>query len=116
LGQRRDQKFKAKFDEQRVLCLIVDGVPNASDKPKLNAKECFPEAIRHRVGTERELTNERAEPIAAHARNHGDGHELAFERFGEVLDHARSGIAKLPSNKQNRIDLGVLHASARDYD
>ena len=73
-------------------------------------------AVRHRVGTERELTNERAEPIAAHASNHGDGHELAFERFGEVFDHASSGTAKLPSNKQNRIDLGVLHASARDYD
>ena len=107
--------FNAKFGEQRVLCLIVDGGRgNASDKPKLNAKECLPEAIRYRVGTDRELTNERAEPIAADARNHGDGHELAFERFGEVLDHARSGIAKLPSNKQNRIDLGVVLDSLAD--
>ncbi|MBI3272853.1 MAG: TIR domain-containing protein [Planctomycetes bacterium] len=32
----------------RVLCLIVDGEPNASDKPEQGLLECFPDAIRYK--------------------------------------------------------------------
>jgi hypothetical protein len=34
--------FKAAAGEDRVLCLIVDGEPNASDKPDSGLLECFP--------------------------------------------------------------------------
>src|SRR5262245_5367924 len=34
--------FKALGKSNRVLCLIVDGEPNASDKPGTAAAECFP--------------------------------------------------------------------------
>ena len=71
------KSFKAKFGEERVLCLIVDGEPNASDKPELDGEECFPEAIRYRVGADRQLTDERTEPIAADARPHADGRDDA---------------------------------------
>ena len=59
------------------MCLIVDGEPNASDKPELDAEECFPESVRFRVDENANLTEERTEPIAADARAHGDGREDA---------------------------------------
>jgi hypothetical protein len=32
-----------------VLCLIVDGEPNAADKPDLVQEECFPEAAKYEL-------------------------------------------------------------------
>ncbi|MCA1658433.1 MAG: TIR domain-containing protein, partial [Verrucomicrobiaceae bacterium] len=65
--------FKSLGREDRVLCLIVEGEPNASDKPEAGKLECFPPAIRFRVGPDGGLTNQRTEPIAADARPQGDG-------------------------------------------
>lgn len=65
--------FKALGREDRILCLIVDGEPNATDKPDCGLPECFPEAIRFRLGTNRELSAERAEPVAGDARTGKDG-------------------------------------------
>lgn len=69
--------FKAAGREDQVLCLIVDGEPNADDKPESGLEECFPEAVRYRVDEHGGLTDERTEPIAADARAHGDGREDA---------------------------------------
>jgi hypothetical protein len=71
------KQFKALGREDGVLCLIVDGEPNASDKPELGLLECFPPALRFHVGADGELTDERVEPIAADARKTGDGRENA---------------------------------------
>lgn len=65
--------FKADKGEDRVLCLIVDGEPNATDKPELGLEECFPEAVRYRVDAAGQLTDQRTEPIAADARAGQDG-------------------------------------------
>ncbi|HEX8137971.1 MAG TPA: toll/interleukin-1 receptor domain-containing protein [Pyrinomonadaceae bacterium] len=65
--------YKALGREDRVLCLIVDGEPYASDKPESGLLECFPPAVRYRVGREGSLTSERTEPIAADARKGKDG-------------------------------------------
>ncbi|MEY2520243.1 MAG: eukaryotic-like serine/threonine-protein kinase [Verrucomicrobiota bacterium] len=65
--------FKSLGREDRVLCLIVEGEPNASDKPESGKLECFPPGIRFRVSPEAELTDQRTEPIAADAREEGDG-------------------------------------------
>jgi WD40 repeat protein len=66
--------FKALGGESRILALIVEGEPNASDgKPGFAPDaECFPEALRYQweAGI---ATATRAEPIAADARPHGDG-------------------------------------------
>lgn len=61
----------------RVLCLIVDGEPNATDKPQLRAKECFPEAIRFEVDAAGRLTDQRVEPIAADVRAGASGRRVA---------------------------------------
>ena len=67
------RRFKALGRDDRVLCLIVDGEPNASDRPHSGLLECFPEAIRYKVNAAQEVTGERAEPIAADVRPQGDG-------------------------------------------
>jgi hypothetical protein len=63
--------FKSLGREDRVLCLLVDGEPNA--KPDSGQLECFPPAVRFRVGSDGVLTSEPTEPIAADARKGKDG-------------------------------------------
>ena len=52
--------FKKLGREDRVLALIVDGEPNASEhKPGFTAEdECFPEALRYRVDSDGRLLPE----------------------------------------------------------
>lgn len=65
--------YKSMGREDRVLCLIVDGEPNATDRPELGQLECFPPALRFRIGADGQLTDVRTEPIAADARKGKDG-------------------------------------------
>lgn len=65
--------YKSMGRENRVLCLIVDGEPNATGRPDLGLLECFPPALRFRVGADGQLTDVRTEPIAADARKGKDG-------------------------------------------
>ena len=66
--------FKKLGRGDRVLALIVDGEPNASDgKPGFKVEdECFHEAMRYRM-VDGEPSEIRSEPIAADAREIGDG-------------------------------------------
>jgi WD40 repeat protein len=70
--------FKALGHESRVLALIVDGEPNASDDPISGFPECFPEGLRYRSGPAGQLTSERTEPLAADARAGKDGKRNAL--------------------------------------
>jgi Flp pilus assembly protein TadD len=65
--------YKRLGRETRILCLIVDGEPGASAIPDRAEEECFPPALRFKVGDDGELTTIPSEPIAADARPHGDG-------------------------------------------
>lgn len=65
--------YKRLGREDRILALVVDGEPNATDRPDSGELECFPPALRHRVGPDGRLLPERVEPIAADARPEGDG-------------------------------------------
>jgi WD40 repeat protein len=65
--------FKSFGREDRVLCVIVDGEPNATEHPELGLQECFPEAVRFWVDAERRVTTIPTEPIAADARPGKDG-------------------------------------------
>jgi len=64
--------FKRLGREDRIFCLIVDGEPNASDDPA-RTDECFPPALRFRLGPDGNLSSVRTEPIAADARPGKDG-------------------------------------------
>src|SRR5437764_10989000 len=68
---REVQAFKALGREDRVLCLIVDGEPNAGLQS--GQLECFPPAVRSKVDAAGELTNEPVEPLAADLRSDKDG-------------------------------------------
>ncbi|MEZ5922433.1 MAG: toll/interleukin-1 receptor domain-containing protein [Parvularculaceae bacterium] len=62
----------------RTLAIIVDGEPGASATPGREDEECLPPALRFRLDADGNLTGETAEPIAADARESGDGKNNAF--------------------------------------
>ena len=65
--------FKRLGREDRIFCLIIDGEPNATDISGREAEECFPPALRFRIGLDGHLSSQRTEPIAADARPGKDG-------------------------------------------
>lgn len=69
--------FKRTHGEERVLALVIDGRPGASEIPGQEALECFPPGLRFRLGANGELTDELAHPIAADLSAEGDGRQLA---------------------------------------
>ena len=72
-------EYKRLHGEDRVLCLIVDGEPWASTGKKgfSEEDECFPKAVRYRLGENGVLSDVPTEPIAADAREGKDGKENA---------------------------------------
>jgi tetratricopeptide (TPR) repeat protein len=69
--------FKRLGREHRIFCFIVGGEPNASDDPARAQEECFPPALRYRLGEDGNLSTTRTEPIAADARADKDGRSNA---------------------------------------
>lgn len=72
--------FKKLGKENRILSFIVEGEPNAADgkagfEPEA---ECFPPALKFKLGPDGELSGERTEPIAADARPGKDGRTNAL--------------------------------------
>ena len=75
------RQFKAMGGEHRVLALIIDGEPNAADKPESGLLECFPDALKHRVDADGQLSAERVEPIAADIRKGRENRSTAVLRL-----------------------------------
>lgn len=69
------RRFKALGRGECIIPLIVDGEPGDP------ARECFPAALRFKLGPDGALTNEHEEPIAADARPQGDGKDLARQKI-----------------------------------
>jgi hypothetical protein len=69
--------YKSLGREDRVFCLIVDGQPNSGDA----ATECFPRAVRFRVGPDEAILDKPAQPIGADTRPEGDGKQNAFVKI-----------------------------------
>jgi tetratricopeptide (TPR) repeat protein len=70
-------RFKRMHGEGRVLALVVDGIPWASDRDPDSPDECFPRSLRYRLGDDGELSDARSEPLAADLRPTADGRRLA---------------------------------------
>ena len=72
--------FKKLHGEDRVFAIIVDGEPNATSNDKFDDDmEAFPKALRYEVDSKGELDEKKAtEPVAADAREIGDGKERAL--------------------------------------
>lgn len=65
------RRYKALGRGGSVIPIIVDGEPGEGER------DCFPPALRFRLGPDGALTDEREEPIAADARPQGDGKDIA---------------------------------------
>ncbi len=65
-------EFKKLTGERRILSVILSGEPFAS-KGNAPEQECFPPALRFKLGKRGTLTTEPAEPLAADFRTAGDG-------------------------------------------
>jgi len=65
--------FKRHNDKGRIYALIIDGEPFSGGDD-----ECFPEALRFELDASGALTDRQAEPLAADARETGDGPRIAF--------------------------------------
>jgi MTH538 TIR-like domain (DUF1863) len=65
--------FKALGRSRWICPLIVDGEPNASDRPNSGLPECLPPALRFSVAADGTLTDERSDPLAADVRKGRDG-------------------------------------------
>lgn len=65
--------FKTIGREDRILAVILDGEPNAAKNGLSGALECFPPALRFRIGTDGQLTDIPAEPKAGDLRPKRDG-------------------------------------------
>ncbi|MEW5686081.1 MAG: tetratricopeptide repeat protein [Pseudomonadota bacterium] len=74
-------QFKRMHGDSRVLAVVADGEPYASDVPGRDHRECFPHALRYRLGPDGELSDVRAEPIAADVRREADGPRLATQKL-----------------------------------
>ena len=68
--------FKQLHGEELTFAVIAAGEPGASDTPGREAEECFPDALRFKVGPDGAVTKERSEPIATDLRPTGDGRRL----------------------------------------
>ncbi len=66
--------FKRIHGPERIFCVIVDGDPESSDE----SRQCFPRALRYRVGPDGELSDVPIEPMAADIRREGDGRRRAL--------------------------------------
>ena len=92
--------FRRLHKSSPILCLIVDGEPNASDLAGRAAEECFAPALRFRIGADGQLTQERSEPIAADARPGKDGKANAkLKLISGLLD---IGLDALKQREQQR--------------
>lgn len=69
--------FKRLGRAGRIMCLIVDGEPNATDRGR-PGDECFCPALRHEVDAMGAILAARVEPLAADARAQGDGAPVAM--------------------------------------
>ncbi|MEZ5917164.1 MAG: toll/interleukin-1 receptor domain-containing protein [Parvularculaceae bacterium] len=71
--------FKRLHGGDRVLALIADGEPGDAER------ECFPEALRFAVDDAGGITSTAVEPLAADARESGDGKRAAFLKIAAGL-------------------------------
>jgi tetratricopeptide (TPR) repeat protein len=95
--------FKRLGREDRIFCVIVDGEPNASEIPGREQEECFPPALRYRLGPDGSLSGTRAEPIAADARAGKDGKRNAkLKLISGLLGVGLDTLKRREQQRRNR--------------
>jgi eukaryotic-like serine/threonine-protein kinase len=94
--------FKALGKGTRVFCVIADGEPFASEHGAAEA-ECFPRALRYRVGEDGQISEERAEPIAADIRPGKDGrHDALLKLVAGILNLGLDALKQRDLQRRQR--------------
>ena len=95
--------FKRLGRDHRVLCLVVDGEPNASTMPGREVEECIPPALRASGDTDSRPTRHHAEPVAADVRPGKDGRTNAKLRLiAGMLDVGFDALKQREHHRQIR--------------
>jgi tetratricopeptide (TPR) repeat protein len=95
--------FKRLGREDSIFCLIIGGEPNATDMPGREQEECFPQALRFRLGADGNLSEVRTEPIAADARPGKDGRNNAkLKLIAGVLGVGFDLLRRREQQRRNR--------------
>lgn len=102
--------FKRLGRAGRIVCLIVDGEPNASERPGSGAEECFPPALRFHLAADGSLSTNPAEPIAADMRPGKDGKRDAWLKLAAGI--AGVGFDELKQRELQRQLRRALAVSA----
>jgi len=103
--------YKALGRADHVLCLMIDGEPNAA--PDSGLLECFPRAVRFQVDAHGEIIEEPAEPIAADARPGKDGKTNALFKLlsgmmGVGYDELRQREKQRQRQRRLRLSASVV--------
>ena len=103
--------FKRIGKKDRILAIIIDGEPNGSDKG-MDEVECFPSGLRFHLGADGlEDRDNPAEPVAADAREVGDGKKNALLKLKSGLLGVNFNDLKQREKlrqKQRRLQLAVF--------
>ncbi len=102
--------FKAMGRSAHVLPIIVSGEPDVSHIAGKTELECLPSALRFEVDSNGELTDRRAEPIAADARGGQDGRRNA--RLKLIAGLIGVGLDELKQRERQRTILQRVMATA----
>ncbi len=95
--------FKRLGREDRIFCLIVGGEPYASGDPAHAEEECFPPALRYKLGPDGNLSTVRTEPIAADARPGKDGRNNAkLKLIAGLLGVGFDGLRQREQRRRQR--------------
>jgi WD40 repeat protein len=105
--------FKAIGRADRVLAFIVDGEPHGSDRPDEGLLEAFPRALRFDVDADGAITSTPAEPLAADARQQGDGRPGALLKLlAGMLQVGFDDLRHREKRRRRRRMLGIGLAAA----
>jgi tetratricopeptide (TPR) repeat protein len=95
--------FKRLGGEDRIFCLIVAGEPYASRMPGREQEECFPPALRFKLGLNGALSDVPTEPIAADARPGKDGKNNAkLKLISGLLGVGFDALRRREQQRRNR--------------
>jgi hypothetical protein len=105
--------FKSLGRSDHIFPLIVDGEPYASDHPECGLPECFPAALRFAVDADGGVSDRRAEPLAADAREGKDGRSDArLKLIAGILGIGFDALRRREQTRQRRRRLKLAAASA----
>jgi hypothetical protein len=106
------RSFKALGRGERIFPMIIDGEPYATDYPERGLPECFPPALRFAADTDGGLTDQRAEPLAADARDDKDGRSNAcLKLIAGILGISFDALRQREQVRQRRRTLTRMTAA-----